>query len=391
VESKYLDSIKSVMQSEIDKGSIHGSAIRIIHKNNTIYEDELGYADKENGVPMRKDTIYRLYSMSKPVTAVAAMILYERGTLNLLAPVSDYLEGYKNQKVWTEDGLVDVKRPVTVQDLLNMTSGLAYPDTSFEVGCQMEKLYEEVAKKWDQGNPVNTIDLCNMIGRLPLTFHPGEKWLYGTSADVLGAVIEVASGKKYSQFLQDEIFAPLGMVDTGFYVPEEKIKRFAVNYEYMPEKDQLEPCTWSHLGLGNYMAPPAFESGGAGLVSTVEDYSRFALMMANNGTYNNVRILGPKTIAYMTKPQLGEKQMVTFNWDSMYGYNYTHLMRTLTDPVGAASNGTIGEFGWDGWTGNYFFVDPKENLIMIYMIQKCGGGNPSLIRALRSVLYGGIN
>jgi CubicO group peptidase (beta-lactamase class C family) len=385
-----LKFLKSVMQKEIDCGSINGSAIKIIHNNNVIYEDELGYADKEQGIPIKKDTIYRMYSMSKPVTTVATMILYERGQLDLLAPVQDYLEGFKNQKVYTPNGLEDVKRPVTIQDLLNMTSGVVYPDMSYKVGQMMEELYADVANRCRAGKPVNTVDLCNMIGKQPLEFHPGEKWRYGASADILGAVIEVVTGKKFGQFLRDEIFTPLGMVDTDFYVPAKKLDRFAQIYEYIEKNHRLEPCTWSFLGLGNFMDYPAFESGGAGLVSTIEDYSRFAGMLMNGGTYKDVRILGKKTIDYITKPQLNKSQEVDYNWDSQVGYSYGNLMRILVDPAKAGSNGSIGEFGWDGWTGNYFFVDPKENLILIYMIQKCGGGNPNLIRAFRSILYGSL-
>ncbi len=388
---KNLEHIKTVIQKEIDCGAINGSAIKIIHNHATIYQEELGYADKENGVPISQNTIYRLYSMSKPITAVATMILYERGKLDLLAPVSDYLEGFQNQKIWSEEGLIDVKTPASIRDLLNMTSGVVYPDLTFEAGRQMDDLYEDVAAKWREGNPVGTVDFCNLIGKQPLEFEPGKRWRYGASADILGAVIEVVTGKKFSQFLQEEIFTPLGMVDTGFYVPEEKLSRFAVIYEYVDEQKQLVPCKWSHLGLGNFMVPPAFESGGAGLVSTIEDYSRFAMMLANGGTYHEVRILGQKTVDYMAIPQLSADQAVSFDWDSMRGYNYANLMRTLVDPTKASSNGSIGEFGWDGWTGNYFFVDPKEKLVMIYMIQRCSGGNTSLIRALRSIIYGGIN
>ena len=388
---KNLQHIKAVMQKEIDCGAINGSAIRIIHNNKTIYQDELGYDDKEKGILTQKDTIYRLYSMSKPITAVAIMILYERGTLDLLSPVSDYLPGFISQKVWTDDGLVDALRSVTIQDLLNMTSGIVYPDMGFEAGRLMEDLYTAVAKQCLEGNPVNTVDLCNQIGKQPLEFQPGARWRYGASADVLGAVIEVVTGYKFSKFLQDEIFSPLGMEDTGFYVPEEKLARFAVIYEFITERNQLEPCTWTHLGLGDFKTPPAFESGGAGIVSTMEDYSRFAMMMSNGGTYDNVRILGPKTVAYMTKHQLNAEQAISFDWDSMYGYSYGNLMRSLIDPIKSASNGSLGEFGWDGWTGNYFFVDPKENLILVYMIQRCGGGNPSFIRALRSIIYGSLS
>jgi CubicO group peptidase (beta-lactamase class C family) len=387
---KNLENLHKVLQNEFNQGFINGSAIRVLQDNDIIYEDELGFADKEKGVPIKKDTIYRLYSMSKPIMTVAAMILYEKGLLDLFAPVSDYLDGFHNQKVLTDGGLIDVKRPVLIKDLLNMTSGIVYPDMSFEAGKRMDALYSTIAEECKQGNSVNTIDFCNRIGEQPLEFQPGERWRYGASADILGAVVEVISGMKLSEFLEEKIFSPLGMVDTGFYVPEEKLSRFAVVYEYIEERKQLEPCYWTHIGLGDFISPPAFESGGAGLVSTVEDYSRFAMMLANGGIYDGIRILGSKTVEYISKPQLNAEQSVFLNWESLNGYNYGNLMRTLIDPVVAASNGSVGEFGWDGWTGNYFFVDPKEKLIVIYMTQKCNGGNPKLIRLLRSIIYSSI-
>lgn len=390
MEYSNLRYLSTVIRKEIDDGIISGAAIRVIHNNETVYQDELGYANKEKGIPIKPDTIYRLFSMTKPVTAVAAMILYERGLLNLLAPVSDYLEGFKNQKVITKDGLADAIRPVTIQDLLNMTSGVVYPDECFEAGRRMGALYAEVDREYYNSKPVNTVDFCNRMGRVPLEFQPGERWRYGASADVLGAVIEVASGRRFSEFLQEEIFTPLNMTDTTFYVPAEKCGRFAEIYDYDSKNDCLEPFRGDFLGMYDYMTPPAFESGGAGLVSTTKDYSNFALMLANGGIYNGKRILGHKTVEYLAGPQLTKEQALTYDWDSIAGYSYGNLMRILTDPVKAASNGSIGEFGWDGWTGNYFFVDPKEKLVMVYMVQKCGGTKPDFMRRLRSVIYGAL-
>ena len=390
VEHKNFTYLNTLMEEEIKEGHINGSAIRILHKGDIVYEEEWGYADKENGIPIEKDTIYRMYSMTKPITAVASMILYERGLFNLFAPVSDYLEGFQNQKVITKDGLVDVNREVTIQDLLNMTSGVVYPDAEFEAGRIMGKLFDDVAEQLKGESPVSTLDFCNRIGRQPLEFQPGENWRYGASADILGAIIELISGKKLSVFLQEEIFAPLGMKDTAFYVPEEKWKRFAMLYEFIAELGRLEPCYWNHLGLGDYKRPPAFESGGAGLVSTIEDYTKFAMMLANGGTYQGKRILGTKTVEYLSQPQITAEQSKTFNWDSMKGYGYGNLMRVMVEPSKAGSNGSIGEFGWDGWTGNYFMIDPKENLVMLYMIQKCDGGRLSTLRSIRSILYGAI-
>lgn len=390
MEMKNLQNLSKVLQQEIEGGAINGAAIKVIHKNETIYQAELGYADKEKGVKIKPDTIYRMFSMSKPITAVAAMILYERGLLNLLAPVSDYLEGFKNQKVLTDAGLVDVVRPVTIQDLLNMTSGVAYPDETFEVGRRMGKLFAEVEQNHHKGIDINTVDFCNLIGQVPLEFQPGERWRYGANADVLGAVIEVIAGKSFGSFLKEEIFEPLHMVDTGFYVPEEKRERFAQIYEYNYSKNCLEPFTGDFLAIFDYKTPPTFESGGAGLVSTVQDYSRFALMLANGGTLDGARILGRKTVDYLATPQLTREQALSYNWDALTGYSYGNLMRSLVDPAKAASNGSIGEYGWDGWTGNYFFIDPKEDLIMIYMIQRAFGTNPTMFRKLRSIVYSAL-
>ena len=390
MESKCLNQLRAIIQKEIEDGKISGAAIRVINHNEISCQLVLGMADKEKNIPISEDTIYRMFSMTKPVTAVAAMILYEQGELDLLAPVSDYLEGFQKQNVLTGKGLLPVERPVTIKDLLNMTSGIAYPDENFAVGLKMKVLFDEVQKAYHNGQPVSTVEFANRIGQVPLEFQPGECWRYGASADVLGAVIELISGKNFGAFLQDEIFIPLGMKDTGFSVPLAKQNRFAQVYDYDPEQKKLTPFTDDMLAIFDYLTPPAFESGGAGLVSTLNDYSNFALMLLNKGTYNGTRILGSKTVEYLANPQLTKEQAVTFNWDHILGYNYGNLMRSLVDPAKAASNGSIGEFGWDGWTGNYFMVDPKEKLVMLYMVQRSGGTNPILFRKLRSIIYGAI-
>jgi Beta-lactamase class C and other penicillin binding proteins len=390
MEKKNLDNINSVIQNQIEKGQIAGAAIKVIHKNEICFQEVYGNAILETHTPIRKDTIFRMHSMSKPITTVAAMILFERGQLNLFSPVSDYLDGFCNQKVLTENGLEDVKSPVTIQHLLNMTSGIVYPDASFEAGRMMSKLFDEVQAAKHNGNPVNTLDFCNKIGQMPLEFHPGESWRYGASADILGTVIEVVSGKKLGQFLQEEIFTPLNMIDTAFFVPEEKRERFAQIYEYKEDQNKLEVFTGDFLAIFDYLAPPEFESGGAGLVSTIEDYSNFASMLANGGTYNGVRILGRKTVEHIATPQLTSKQALAYNWESLYGYSYGNFCRVMTDTAKAASNGSIGEFGWDGWSGCYFFVEPKEQLVMIYMLQRCDGTGTDYIRKLRNIVFGAL-
>ena len=257
-----------------------GAAICIIKDGKEVYRNEYGEADKENHIPMERNSIFRCYSMTKPVTAVAVMTLVEKGVIALSDPVSNFIPSFKNQTVLTEKGYVPAKREVVIQDLLNMTAGLTYPDASFPAGKEMQNMIDKYYADVEAGNPISTYDLAVLIGEQPLEFQPGEGWRYSFCADVLGAVIEVVTGKTYGEYLKETIFEPLGMTETDFYVPIEKQNRFMQNYQYMPETQTMEPCTWQHLGL-TYMhkKKPLFESGGAGLVSTIDDYSKFVNMI----------------------------------------------------------------------------------------------------------------
>lgn len=194
-----------------------GAAICIIEHGKEVYRKEYGEADKEKHIPMKADTIFRCYSMTKPITSVAVMILVERGLLSLSDPASKYIPGFKNQKVWSPVGLVDPEREVTIQDLMDMTAGVCYPDASFPAGNYMEEVQKKYYQEIEAGETITTYELANRIGAQPLAFQPGSRWLYGFCADVLGAVIEVVSQKRFSDYLKDEIFKPLGMVDTDFY------------------------------------------------------------------------------------------------------------------------------------------------------------------------------
>lgn len=380
--------IAAIINQEIEAGEIAGANIMVLHKGKEIFFDCYGYADKENKFPVKRDTIFRLFSMSKPITAVATMILVERGEIDVRDAVSKYIPAFAGQKVWCDGKEVPAERDITVWDCLNMTTGIPYPDLSFESGRQMDELFKELIARRENDEVVTTMDYVNRIAQIPLAFQPGERWMYGLSADILGAVIEAVSGKKYSKFLQDEIFLPLGMKDTGFYVPADKEWRFAKNYDMV--NGELVPFTRSHLGE-YYKQDVAFESGGAGMVSTIEDYSHFTQMLVNGGTYNGVRILGRKTVAYMAQNHLRPEQMGALNWDSNLGCGYGCLMRVLINQSAAGTNGSLGEFGWDGWTGNYMTVDPSEELTILYFIQRCGAGFTPAMRKLRSVIYGSIN
>lgn len=379
------------IQKNIESGALVGASLCVIHKGEETYRKEFGMADKEKNIPMTKDSIFRCYSMTKPITSVAVMTLVEKGALALSDAVSTYLPGFRNQKVLTEKGMVPVKREVTILDLMDMTAGLTYPDASFPAGTYMQEMIDAYYADLEKGKPTSTYDLANKIGEQPLEFQPGEGWRYSFCADVLGAIIEVVTGQKYSDYLKETIFQPLGMVDTDFYVPEEKQNRFMQNYQFMEESGQLEPCTWQHLGLSYmHLKPPAFESGGAGLVSTVTDYSRFVQMMLHGGSYNGVRILGRKSIEYINTEHLTPQQAEGYDWDSLYGYGYGCLMRQMVDVHASGGLGSVGEFGWDGWLGCYVAMDPSEDLAIIYVIQKCGGNGYRDVQILRNIIYSAL-
>ena len=329
--------------------------------------------------------------MTKPITSVAVMILLEKGKIALTDAVSTYIPGFKDQKVLTEDGYVPAYREVTIQDLLNMTAGVNYPDASFPAGKEMQDMIDKFYKDTEEGRPVSTYELANLIGKQPLRFQPGENWNYSFCADVLGAIIEDVSSKRYSDYLKDEIFNPLGMHDTDFYVPESKQGRFMQNYEYMPETQTMKPCQWQHLGL-SYMhkKKPEFESGGAGLVSTIDDYSQFVKMLLGKGTYNGIRILGSSTVEFMTQNNLSEKQLRGYNWDALKGYGYGNLMRVMIDVPASGGLGAVGEYGWDGWLGSYVSIDPSNDLAIIYVIQKCGGNGYRDIQIIRNIVYSAL-
>lgn len=387
----YQQTMNQILQKEVEEGRVKGASALVLHHDQEIYYHACGYADAEKGIPMKRDTIIRLFSMTKPITSAAVMILAERGEIDLWDPVSRYLPAFAGQKVWSESGeLIPVERDSTIWDMLNMTSGIPYPDQNHEPGRQMDRLFRELIARRKQGERVDTQEYLEKIAQIPLCFQPGEKWMYGLSADVLGGVIEAVSGVSFGEFLQRELFDYLEMPDTGFYVPKEKLSRFAQIYEWKEEPGCLKPFEESHLGE-YYGEDVAFLSGGAGLTSTIDDYSHFAAMMLHKGEYKGRRILGRKTVEFMTQNRLSMEQRADYNWYSLKGNGYGCLMRVLIDQGEAGSNGSLGEFGWDGWTGNYVTMDPADDMILIYFIQRCGAGMTPAVRKLRMATYANLN
>ncbi len=378
--------VKKVLRDGISNNDIAGGNLMIIKGGKEIFYHEDGFADREEKLPIKRDSIFRLYSMSKPITAAAVMILLERGKIDLCEPVSKFLTGFKNQMVDEGGNLVSAEREVTIKDLLSMTSGLVYEGNS-RAGQDTEALFQEIDSRLLGDSPMGTVEAMNKLGKCALAFQPGTSWQYGTSADVLGALVEVVSGMRFGDFLDKELFKPLGMQDTGFWVPAEKRKRLAKTYADNGI-GELVLYTGNHLCINHQMdRNPAFESGGAGLASTIDDYARFAKMLMNEGSLNGVQILRPKTVKYMTSGTLNAVQQKSFDlWLTLCGHSYGNLMRVMTDCSKAGVFGSLGEYGWDGWLGAYFCNCPKDDLTFLFMIQKKDAGTTSLTRKLRNII-----
>lgn len=391
MNNKRLENVKRLFEDYVKNGHAAGASVAVFKDCKERFYFDTGYADIERGHDMSHNTIFRCFSMTKPITSVAVLILMERGIIDLYSPVSAYLPEFavENMKVLDEDNVVPAKNEMTVRDLMNMTAGTVYPDLGDEAGRRMALLYDTISGEQDMGVKPGTMDFVRRIALQPLAFEPGTHWRYGTEADILGAVVEAASGMRFGDFLEKEIFKPLGMKDTAFFVPDEKKERFAQIYNVV-EPGVFAIAKDRHLGMEGFDSRPAFESGGAGLVSTVEDYGKFAMMLANGGTYDGVRILSPYTVEFMGSNQLNDACRKDLTWETLRGYGYGNLCRVMDTPHSAGCSVQLGAFGWDGWTGNYFLIDPVENMVIMYVIQKCDGTDDKLIRKLLNTVYGAL-
>lgn len=386
-----LSRLHEILQEMTKTGFVSGAICMVLQDGKEQCYYEAGMRDLAAHLPMTRDTIFRLYSMTKPITAAAAMFLLEEGRIDLYDPVSDYLPGFRNQEVMENGILVPVKRPVIIQDLLNMTSGLTYPGEGCTSEIRTDQLIDEVITHMSSPQALTTCEIMNRLGKIPLAFHPGEKWHYGMSADVLGAVIEVVSDMRFGDFLRKRILEPLEMNDTGFYVPPEKHSRLSKAYQ--DNGKGLEEFHFPRLGISNDMKmPPAFESGGAGLVSTIDDYARFAQMLLHRGSLGNVSLLSPQTVDFMTHAHLAPAlDPYVWQWESLSGCSYANLMRIMKDPGAAISISKTGEFGWDGWMGTYMTIDPADDMILLLMLQKTDTGTTAYTRKIRNVVFSALD
>ena len=367
LSSERLQRITDMLKADVDKRMIPGAVVLVARHGKIAYFETVGVRDPATKVPMTKDSIFRIYSMSKPITSVSAMMLWEDGRFNLSEPVSKYIPQMGGLKVGVEKPdpnggkptleLVPTKRDMTIQDLFRHTSGLTY---GFFGPGQVKKMYAE-AKVWND-YPSNA-ELVDRLAKLPLAYQPGTTWDYSQSTDVLGRLVEVISRQSLYQFEKERLLDPIGMKDTSFYVTD-KVKQSRIAEPFPDDRS---------IGVDAEFNDPrvsqAAESGGGGMVGTAMDYARFLQMLLNGGTIDGKRILGPKTVAYMTSDHLGTaiEQGPLYLPELGFGFGLGFAVRK--DAGVSPFAGSVGEYNWGGAGGTYFWVDPKEDMFVVFMMQ----------------------
>jgi CubicO group peptidase (beta-lactamase class C family) len=382
-----LDRISQWLDDEIARNVIPGAVVMIARNGKVAYYESFGVIDPETKARMGKDAIFRIYSMSKPITSVAVMMLAEQGKITLDEPIAKYIPAFKSMKVGIEgkgeDGkpkldLVDAKRAITIQDLLRHSSGITY---GFFGDLLVKKAY--VDADVFAGDFTNA-EFAERIAKLPLAFQPGTTWDYSHSTDILGRLVEVVSGKSLYQFEKENVLDPLGMTDTSFYVTDAtKQPRIAE-----PFKDDRK------IGAGVDFNDPRvagkWESGGGGMVGTVTDYARFVTMLMNGGTLDGKRYLGPKTIAYMTSDHTAGVITPGPYYLPGPGYGFGLGFAVRKEAGVATSPGSVGDYNWGGAGGTYFWADPKENMFVVFAMQS-PRNRVAFRQVLRDLVYGAID
>ena len=399
MSSTRLNVFKQAMQAEVDKGNIPGMVIMVSRKGKLVYSEVVGYQDKDAGIPLKKDSIFRIYSMTKPLVSVAAMILAEDGKLTLSDPVSKHLPEFADMKVSvatkdasgnTSYSVVPAERPITVIDLLRHTSGIGYAEITknpvIKQAYANAGLWRDGGTDYDQRR-VTPQEEVTGLARAPLSTQPGTNWEYGMSVDLLGRVVEAVSGKRLGQFVSERILQPLQMTDTGFQVPGEKLSRLA---QALP----IDPTTKQPNKMLDVTIVPANDSGGAGAVSTAGDYMNFVSMMLNGGSLNNQRILSPMTVKLMSSNQLGNRSTTPLTPGQLLmgvdGYTFGLGFMVRQDDGNSAVQGSPGEYLWAGASGTFFWIDPKEELAVVAMSQVPGPIRPYYRRMIKEMISSAV-
>ena len=388
LSSARLARITETLKADVERGRIPGAVVVIARRGKIAYAEAVGFRDKPAGAPMPLDAIFRIASMTKPMVSVAAMMLYEDGRLFVSDPVSKYIPAIGAMQVGGERidpmtgkavlALTPAEREMTIQDLLRHTSGLTYGNRGTTA---IHKLYP--ASSSAASRQVTSAEFIDRLAKAPLLFHPGTRWEYGFSSDVLGRVVEVVSGKPLGQFLDERLWQPLKMVDTGFVVPGPKQGRLAQAFA-------TDPDTGKPVTVPDVTVPAKFECGGGCAVATAADYVRFAQMLLNRGSLDGARILGRKTVEYMTTDHLGTIPGAgDYSPGPGYGFGLGFAVRRET---GLASlTGTAGDYNWGGAYGTAFWIDPKEQLVVVSMTQAPGAIRVHYRQLLKSFVLQAID
>ncbi len=365
LSSARLARVTDLVKGEIAKGRYPGAVALVARRGKVAYFEALGQRDPQSGAPMTKDAIFRLYSMTKPFASVAAMMLVEDGKILLSDPVSKYLPKLKNLQVSVPRvdpqtgrvsyALVPTEREMTIQDLMRHTSGLVYG--VFTSHAAVKEAYAKEGVDWSGVTPDEQIE---RLARVPLAHQPGSAWEYSLSTDVLGRVVEAVSGATLGQFLQERLFAPLKMTDTAFLVPNGKAARLAQPFA-------KDPVSGDAVKLLDVTVAQKNDAGGAGSAGTVADYARFSQMLLNGGQLDRVRILGRATVAQMSSDHLGDIRVASPILPRGYGFGLGFAVRKETGVNWVT--GSAGEYRWGGAAGTAFWVDPKEQMIVVWMTQ----------------------
>jgi CubicO group peptidase (beta-lactamase class C family) len=370
LSSVRLQSMSDAFKREVDKGTLPGATVMVARRGQIGWFDAIGRQAPEASAPMAHDTIFRIFSMTKPIVSIGIMMLIEDGHFLLSDPVAKFIPEFADQKVGVENNgkldLVPLKRPMTVQDLLRHTSGITYDHTGNGL---VQQLYQQSRLR---SRKITNAEHAAMVASLPLMCQPDAEWNYSRSTDILGRIIEVVSGKSLGAYLTERILAPLQMAETAFHTVEENAGRLA-------EPFAADPWTGDKVQLFNMLEKPVMESGGGGLVSTTMDYARFAQMLLNGGTLDGNRIIGRKTLQLMASNHLAPSVKVDSPlMPAGHGFGLGFAVRTH-DGL-APFPGSPGEFFWSGMAGTFFWIDPKEDLFAVFMMQ--GPGQRQYIRIM---------
>lgn len=389
-----LGRIAEMVAGYIERGEIAGAVTLVERRGRVVWREAQGFQDRDAARPMRTDALFRIYSMSKPITSVAVLMLLEEGRLRLSDPISRWLPELAHPRVLRDpEGPLDETRPalreITVRDLLTHCSGLAY---TFTAPPALARAYEAAGIHGSDAK-LDPTEWIARLGRLPLVTDPGTRWNYSVSTDVLGVLVERVSGQPFPAFLQTRIFAPLAMDDTAFFVPAEKRARLTTNYA--PDAETAALVVFDAPATSSYREPPRFASGGGGLVSTASDYARFAAMLRNRGELDGVRILSRKTVELMTERHLSEAEQTGFGIpgvDAAFPGASFGLGVMVTEDVAASGGlGSVGKHGWGGAAGTWYWVDPEEELVAVLMIQRMSMSRPiAIARDFETAVYQAI-